>query len=109
VVRYLKGTWDWELQLGGSRLPDLLGYSDSDYANNPGPQGRHSVGGYCLTLGSGMIFWSSKKQKTIATSTCAAEYIAVSEDASKLLCDNSAAVILSGNQVFHDCVKHLDI
>lgn len=76
-----------------------------------------------------MISWSSKKQKTIVTSTCAAEYIALSEasreliwvcslldelgykpkEAPRLLCDNSAAVILSGDQVFHDRVKHLDI
>jgi hypothetical protein len=76
-----------------------------------------------------MVSWSSRKQKTIATSTCAAEYIAVSEasrelvwmrnllaeldctqrEPSKLLCDNTAAVILSGDQAFHDRVKHLDV
>ncbi len=130
VVRYLKGTRDLELRLGGaSAVPIPLGYSDSDYANDPGPQGRRSVGGYCFSLGSGMISWSSKKQKTIADSTCAAEYVAVSEagkeliwlrtlltelgykpeEASKLLCDNSAAVLLSADQAFHDRTKHLDV
>jgi hypothetical protein len=130
VVRYLKGTRTWELRLGSSDMtPNLLGYNDSDYANDLGPQGQRSVGGYCFTLGSGMVSWSSRRQKTIATSTCAAEYIAVSEAGkelawirnllmelgfdpkgpTKLLCDNSAAVILSSDQLFHKCVKHLDV
>ena len=65
----------------------------------------------------------------MATSTCVAKYIALSEasreliwvrslldeldykpkEVSRLLCDNLAAVILSGDQVFHDRVKHLDV
>ena len=123
IVRYLKGTRDLALQLGGaSKILTPLGYSNSDYANDPGPQGRWSVRGYCFSLGSGMVSWSSKKQKTITDSTCAAEYIAVSEagkelvwlqalltkisykldGASKLFCDNSAAVLLCVDQAFHD-------
>ncbi len=127
---YLIGTQDLVLQLGGtSKVPIPMGYSDSDYANDPGPQGRRSVGGYCFSLGSGMVSWSLKKQKTVADSTCVAEYIAVSkagkeliwlqalltelgyrpEGLSKLLCDNSAAVLLCADQAFHDQTKHLDV
>jgi transposase InsO family protein len=130
VVRYLKGTRDMELCLGGSSsAPALIGYCDSDYANDPGPEGRRSVTGYCFTLGSGMVSWSSKKQKTLADSTCAAEYMAASEAGRELvwlrtllhelgfgsslptplLCDNSAAVVLCGDQAFHNRVKHLDV
>jgi hypothetical protein len=130
VVRYLKGTRDLALRLGGtSAIPTPLGYSDSDYANDPGHHGRRSVGGYCFSFGSAVISWSSKKQKVIADSTCAAEYIAVSEagkelvwirqlltelgykpkDASRLLCDNTAAVLLSADQAFHNRTKHLDV
>ncbi len=86
VVHYLKGTRDLVLQLSGaSKIPTPLGYSDSDYTNDPGPQGRRSVGGYCFSLGSSMVSWSSKKQKTITDSTCAAEYIAVSEAGKELV------------------------
>src|SRR6266571_4760777 len=86
VVRYLKGTRDLALQLGGaSKILTPLGYSNSDYANDPGPQGRWSVRGYCFSLGSGMVSWSSKKQKTITDSTCAAEYVAVSEAGKELI------------------------
>ena len=88
VVCYLKGTHDWSLCLYLSRTlttPCLLRYSNSDYANNPGPQGQQSVGGYCFSLGSSMISWSSKQQKTVATSTCTAKYITVSEASRELI------------------------
>ena len=130
VVRYLKGTRDMELELGGvSTSLSLIGYCDSDYANDPRHEGRRSVAGHCFSLGSGMVSWSSKKQKTIADSTCAAEYMAASEAGRELvwlrtllgelgfgsalptplLCDNSAAVVLCGDQAFHNRVKHLDV
>ena len=39
------------LLLGGSSsLPALIGYCDSDYANDPGADGRRSVVGYCFSL-----------------------------------------------------------
>lgn len=130
VVRYLKGTRTMSLEIGGlSPIPSLIGYCDSDYANDPGPDGRRSVAGHCFSMGSGMLSWSSKKQKTIADLTCAAEYMAASEagrelvwlrtllrelgfepsHATPLLCDNSAAVLLCGDQAFHNRVKHLDV
>jgi hypothetical protein len=130
VVRYLKGTRDLSLELGSSTItPTLVGYCDSDYANDPGIDGRRSVSGYCFTLGSGIVSWSSKKQKTVADSTCAAEYMAASDagqelmwmrtllrelrfgsaKATPLLCDNTAAVLLCGDQAFHNRVKHLDV
>ena len=80
VVHYLKGTQEMTLELGGlSPTPTLIGYCNSDYANDPGAEGRKSIAGYCFSLGSGVVSWSSKKQKTITNSTCAAEYMAASE------------------------------
>ena len=43
---------------------------------------RKSTSGYCFSLGSAMISWSSRKQGSIAQSTTEVEYIAAS-DASK--------------------------
>ena len=86
IIRYLKGTQEFGLVLGGSSpSPSLIGYCDSDYANDPGVDGRRSVAGYCITLGSGVVSWSSKKQRTIADSTCATEYMAVSEAGRELV------------------------
>jgi len=130
IVRYLKGTRKMTLRLGASTTTlALVGYSDSDYTNDPGPDGCKSIGGYCFSLGSSMVSWTSKKQCTVADSTCAAEYIAASEAgreliwlrglmsglgyqpdrATPLLCDNTAATLLCADQAFHSRVKHLDI
>ena len=54
----------------------LLGYSDADSASCA--DDRRSVSGYCLSLnkGSAIISWESRKQPTVALSTCEAEYMA---------------------------------
>ena len=127
VVRYLKGTRSLALRLGGSDPVRLVGYSDSDYANCPDTS--RSIGGYCFSLGSGMISWSSRKQRTVADSSCYAEYIALHEasheavflrellDGINLLpslptpihCDNDAASILSEDHLWHPRVKHIRV
>ena len=75
VIRYLKGMHNLCLKLGGQNPISLLGYSDSDYANCLDTS--LSVGGYCFMLGSGVISWASRKQKSVADSSCYAEYIAL--------------------------------
>jgi hypothetical protein len=74
VVRYLKGTRSLRLHLGGSHDLNLTGYSDSDWANCLDT--RRSVGGYAFSLGSGIVSWNARKQKTVAASSCEAEYVA---------------------------------
>ena len=75
ILRYLKGTRLCKLVLGGKNSLQLNGYSDSDYANCLDTS--RSIGGYCFTLGSGIISWNSRKQPTVADSSCYAEYIAL--------------------------------
>ena len=127
VLRYLKGTRLLNLVLGGKNPLSLSGYSDSDYANCVDTS--RSIGGYCFTLGSGMISWGSRKQATVADSSCYAEYIAL-HDAShevaflrqllnglnflpagptRLLCDNDAASRLAEDHVWHSHTKHIRV
>jgi hypothetical protein len=90
---------------------------------------RKSTSGYCFSLGSTMIFWSSRKQGSIAQITAEAKYIfasAASREAvwlRKLLsdlfsaeleptiihCDNQSCIKLSENLVFHDRSKHIEM
>lgn len=127
VLRYLKSTRTYALTLGGWNSTTLSGYSDSDYANCIDTS--RSIGGYCFTLGSGMISWSSKKQPTVADSSCYAEYIALHSaahevvflrqlleglkflpnNATTILCDNDAATRLSEDHVWHSHTKHIRV
>ena len=127
VVRYLKGTRSHSLVLGGKNAITLTGFSDSDYANCVDTS--RSIGGYCFSLGSGAISWSSKKQPTVADSSCYAEYIALHDaghevvflrqllDSLQLLppgptrlhCDNDAATRLSEDHVWHSHTKHIRV
>jgi len=119
VLRYLKGTRTLGLRLGYLGPLRLVGYSDSDYANCPDTS--RSIGGYCFSLGSGMISWSSRKQRTVADSSCYAEYIALHEASHEAVflrdllnkidlllshptpihCDNDTASILSEDHLWH--------
>eukprot|EP00965_Chrysotila_dentata_P105403 3481050-Pleurochrysis_carterae.AAC.1 len=49
------------------------GHSDSDWAT------RHSTTGWVFFHGRAAISWSSKKQATVALSSCEAEIVAASE------------------------------
>ena len=57
---------------GGSLPPDLHAFSNSNWAGCYDT--RVSTSGFCFMLGSSCISWLSKKQPTVATSSCEAEY-----------------------------------
>ncbi|KAI0993354.1 hypothetical protein K3495_g14830 [Podosphaera aphanis] len=88
VLRYLKRTAGYFITFnyGPQSLnisPDkkAILFSDSDYASDVTT--RRSVSGYILMLGGGPVCWQSRRQKSVATSTAEAEYVAIYE-ASKL-------------------------
>ena len=130
VLRYLKGTRTLRLTLGGAMTSSLSGFADSDYANCQDTS--RSIGGYCFSLGSGMISWRSKKQSHTGDSSCYAEYIALhsaSQEAiflrellqelgflkpdaegcspTTLLCDNEATTRLTQDHMWHPNTKHI--
>ena len=113
--------------LGGSNNVKILGFTDSDWANCLDI--RWSIGRYLFTLGSGPISWQSQRQRTIATSSCEAEYTAAFEASKEaiwlhtllshigftpispttLLCNNNVTITLSEDPAFHARVKHFDV
>ncbi|KAL8125556.1 hypothetical protein AgCh_013007 [Apium graveolens] len=74
ILRYIKGTLSHGLFYSHSQNAKLVGYSDSDYGGDL-DDGK-STSGYAFHIGSVIFSWSSKKQQTVALSTCEAEYIA---------------------------------
>eukprot|EP00253_Pinus_taeda_P034613 PITA_34613 len=89
---------------------------------------RKSTSGYVFHMGSGAISWASKKQPIVALSTAEAEYVAATattckavwlrrvlrdlchaqENGTTIHCDNSSAIALPKNFVFHKRTKHID-
>nr|GFA61648.1 copia protein [Tanacetum cinerariifolium] len=104
----------------------LTAFADADYAGCQDT--RRSTSGSAQFLGSRLVSWSSKRQKSTAISTTEAEYIALSGCCAQVLwtrshlsdygfkfntiplyCDNQSAIALSCNSVQHSRSKHIDI
>ena len=131
VLRYLKCTVDYELCY--RKCADsltLIGYSDASWASST--DDRRSTTGYCfsLTKTGPLISWKSRKQRTVALSSCEAEYMALSATVQEALfltqllksinceCyseppvifgDNQGAIALSKNPVNRQRSKHIDV
>jgi hypothetical protein len=129
IFRYIQQTIQMGLVFRGSVQP-LVGYTDSDWAGDQDT--RRSTSGYVFNLGSAAISWSSKRQPTVALSTCEAEYVGQKNAAKEAIWlqrflkqidpnsdpglgatiiygDNQGAIALAKNDQFHGRVKHLDI
>ena len=82
VLRYLRGTTDQKLvfRIIETGEVNLYGFCDSDWANGGD---RRSITGYGfeLTPNGPLISWKSKKQQTVALSTCEAEYMSLASAA----------------------------
>ena len=80
VLRYLQGSSDQRLRYTPSQddnTPvELVGYADSDFANDK--DDRKSVSGYLFCLNGNTISWRAKKMSTVATSTTEAGLYAMS-------------------------------
>jgi len=80
VLQYLKSTADFRLHFNSNGIGidnSLVGYSDSDWANDS--VDRKSQGGHVFLASNGAISWQSRNQSLIGMSTLEAEFIACSE------------------------------
>lgn len=79
VFRYLKGTSNQELTFkrDDKNSLGLRVFTDADWALDSSD--RRSTTGFCVSLSkeSGLISWKTRKQQTVALSTCEAEYVAL--------------------------------
>jgi len=74
IMRYLRGTCELGLFYQRNEGKDLLGYIDSDYANDV--EDKKSISSYVFMMSEASISWSSKKQLVVSLSTTEAEFIA---------------------------------
>lgn len=91
VVRYLKGTASLSLcygrktELTGHRTHKygLIDYADSNYVRDP--EDKKSVMGYCFFFNGALATWSSKRQRTVSTSTIEVKYTALGHGAQEVI------------------------
>jgi hypothetical protein len=128
IYRYLNGTADQKLTLGGARGKlTLRGFADASFANDPDT--RRSCTGHVFFLGRSCVSWTSKTQPTVATSPTEAEYIAANEAAREAMHlrsllrefgeiqdepttiyeDSTGCISMSFNAVHHARTKHMDV
>jgi hypothetical protein len=144
--RYLRSTIKQKIRYGpsGSKFgptkearlkvfdPDMLSlYTDADWANM---RDRKSISGHVAMLFNGPVAYGSKKQRSVSTSSCEAEYIGMSTcckqgqwiaqvlrdmgfpeyigdnpDTVEMRADNQGAIALVKNPHLHERSKHIDI
>lgn len=142
IMRYLAGTRDVGLVFGArssssavgdsrghkaQQLIDVCCYADADWANCK--ETRRSITGWVAKLNGDAISWASKKQRTVALSTCEAELYAEAAAIQEVLWlrslltelglhtstgstvfgDNQSAIAVSKNGVKGERTKHVDI
>nr|CAN81985.1 hypothetical protein VITISV_001567 [Vitis vinifera] len=110
ILRYVKGTIDIDLHFTSNTTLDLCAFSDADWARN-------------------LISWCAKKQHTISRSSTEVEYRAMANTAAELTwmsfilkdlhiplastptlyCDDTSALHMTINLVFHARSKHIEL
>jgi len=135
ILRYLKGTKGRALvhqkTVGDIDIstyqPKIEAYSDSDHAGDNDT--RRSTTGFIIYVDGNAVSWTSKRQSSVALSSCEAEYMALAETAKEILwlrylleemichplsnpailyCDNQAAINSTKNDMNHGRMKHID-
>lgn len=74
IFRYLRGTIRYSIRYSNR---EITGFTDVNWAggSTSSLDMRRSTSAYTYFLANGPISWSSNRQRTVATSSCASEYI----------------------------------
>lgn len=127
VLQYIKGTVSQGLFYSTTADLRLKGFADTDWASCQ--DSRKSTTGFTMFLGSSLISWRSKKQPTVSRSSAEAEYrtlalascemmwlVALLKDlrvvqvaVPVLFSDNTTAIYIATNPIFHERTKHIEL
>eukprot|EP00253_Pinus_taeda_P019839 PITA_19839 len=122
-----RGTSQYGLWYRWTEGVKLQGFIDADWAQSPSD--RKSTSGGIFNLGSVVVSWYNKKQRSVALSSVEAKYMDASQvaceaiwmwkilvglfdqrmDPTLIYCDNQNCIKLYENPVFHDRSKHIEI
>lgn len=126
IIRYLQGTLDHKLCLGGKDI--ILGrYCNTDCIGNTSE--HRSTARYIFFIGIDGILWNYKRHPTIVLSTMDAKYLVASqctkeaiwldkllmdvglvqEQATTIMCNNQVCITLAKNPTHHSRSKHIDV
>ena len=131
IFRYLNGTKHHGIHYDGNEAShnEIIGFVDANWGADQSLECK-STSGYVYFVFGGPVVWSSKRQTTVALSTCEAEYVAASEAVSHgmwilqflqelfirspqshfvLHCDNQSAIQAASNPVHHGRMKHINL
>jgi hypothetical protein len=127
IFIYLKETMNYGLWYPKNQNFQLLVYLDVDWANYMDE--RKSMSGSAFFLGDSLVAWLSKKKGSISLSITKVEYIVAATCCTQVLwmiqtladlevkyaapipihCDNTSAISVSKNPVFHSKTNHIPI
>jgi hypothetical protein len=136
VLRYLAGTKELGLTFGRVHQDEktkshldlvVSAFADADWANDK--LDRKSITGWVAKVNGDVVSWASKKQRTVAQSTCEAELYAEAaainevlwlrglltelglrvQKPSMILGDNQSTIALSEHGVKSERTKHVDV
>ena len=126
ILWYIKGIGYFDLFYGYSNSFELVGYNDNDLVK--GVNNKKSTINFVFYMGDTTFTWSSNKQSIVTFSTCETKYVANTscvchfiwlrrllkelwmpqEKPIEIYVDNSSAIILAKNSIFHDRSKHIN-
>lgn len=119
-MRYVSDTIEYGSRYTRGDDVKLCGFTDVDWVGSS--VDRKSTSGYCFNVGSEMVFWCSRKQKSVALSFAKEQYMLTSTTTCKFIwlqkllvsffrkrmeatyvyCNNQSFIKLYENLVFHD-------
>lgn len=127
ILRYLQGTRDVGIHFRWEKNPQLVGYSDADYANDE--ETRRSNTGWVIMFTNGPIAWRCQRQPIVTLSTTEAEYVSgcelvkellplretmlelkqIREEPTPVYIDNMSAVRIAKDDGGQQRTKHIDV
>ncbi|XP_038999668.1 uncharacterized mitochondrial protein AtMg00810-like [Hibiscus syriacus] len=128
ILRYLVGTINHGLVIAPAVAGfNVVTFADADWVASK--DDRKSVSDYCVFVCDNLIIWNSKKQNSVSRSTMEVEYRSVVDVTTEttwvdallsdlgfarqkipiVWCDNSSAVAMTANNVYHAKSTHVEL